>query len=193
MYSGPADEGERVLAPLRKFGTPLVDMSSQMPFRVAQSMFDPFLPKRERLYYFKSADLKDFDDATIDATIEVAMSRPVPSILMAIWQYAGAMRRAPAGDTAFASRSTPFLFSIDAIWDDPKDTDRVIAWARENVASMKQYSSGGSYVNFAGFGEEGEAQVRATYGANYDKLVALKNKYDPQNLFRMNQNIRPTA
>jgi FAD/FMN-containing dehydrogenase len=114
-------------------------------------------------------------------------------VLLAIWHYGGAMSRVGTHETAFVSRNTPFLFSVDSIWDNPQDSDRVIAWSRKAVDSMKVYSSGGSYVNFSGFGEEGEQQVRATYGANYERLVTLKNKYDPTNVFRMNQNIKPTV
>jgi FAD/FMN-containing dehydrogenase len=191
MYAGPADEGERVLQPLRSFAKPLIDLSAQMPYRTAQTLFDPFLPKQERYYYFKSIDLASLDDPVADAIIAHAHERPVPSVLLALWHYGGAMRRVGIQDTAFAGRQAPYLFSVDAIWDDPQDAERVIAWSRKTVASMQPYSSGGTYVNFAGFGEEGEKQVRAAYGPNYERLVALKNKYDATNLFRMNQNIQP--
>jgi FAD/FMN-containing dehydrogenase len=191
MYAGPADEGERVLQPLRSFAKPLIDLSAQMPYRMAQTLFDPFLPKQERYYYFKSIDLASLDDPVAEAIIAHAHERPVPSVLLALWHYGGAMRRVGIQDTAFAGRQAPYLFSVDAIWDDPRDAERVIAWARKAVASMQQYSSGGTYVNFAGFGEEGEKQVRSAYGPNYERLVALKNRYDATNLFRMNQNIQP--
>ena len=193
MYAGAADEGERVLDPLRRLATPVVDLSGQMPYATAQTLFDPFLPKGQRYYYFKSTDLARLDDRVIDVAIACAHDRPVPSILLAIWHYGGAMRRVSEGGSAFGSRDTPFLFSVDAIWDDPADSERVIAWSRAQVAAMKPYSSGGLYVNFSGFGEEGEALVRAAYGANYARLAAIKQQYDPANLFHMNQNIRPAA
>jgi FAD/FMN-containing dehydrogenase len=193
LYSGTAEEGERALQPLQTFATPLVDLSGQMPYRTAQMLFNPFVPKRERCYYFKSTDLASLDDRTVDAIIACAHDRPVPSVLLAVWHYGGAMQRVGVRDTAFGSRHTPFLLSVDAIWDNPQDTERVISWSRKAVAAMQHYSSGGMYVNFAGFGEEGEKQVRSAYGANYERLVALKNKYDPTNLFRMNQNIKPTC
>jgi FAD/FMN-containing dehydrogenase len=192
MYAGSADEGERVLQPLRTFAIPLLDLSGQMPYQTAQTLFNPFLPKGERYYYFKSTDLARLDDAVCDAIVACAHSRPVSSVLLAIWHYGGAMRRVRAQDSAFGSRETPFLFSVDSIWDNLLETERVIAWSREAIASMQPYTSGGMYVNFAGFGEEGEALVRSAYGANYDRLVALKNTYDPSNLFRLNQNIKPT-
>jgi FAD/FMN-containing dehydrogenase len=193
MYAGDADVGERVLDPLRRLATPVVDLSGQMPYTTAQTLFDPFLPKGQRYYYFKSTDLSSLDDRVIDTVIACAHQRPVPSVLLALWHYGGAMRRVNEDATAFGSRDTPFLFSVDAIWDDPADSERVIAWTRDQVATLKPFSSGGLYVNFSGFGEEGEALVRAAYGANYTRLAALKHRYDPRNLFHMNQNIRPAA
>ena len=86
----------------------------------------------------------------------------------------------------------PYLLSVDAIWNNTQDTEEVIAYSRDFLAAMEPYSPGGLYINFAGLGEEGEALVRSAYGANYERLVALKNKYDPTNLFHLNQNIKPT-
>jgi FAD/FMN-containing dehydrogenase len=193
MYAGPAGEGERILDPLRRLATPLVDISGQMPYTTAQTLFDPFLPKAQRYYYFKSTDLAHLDDEVIDALIACAKERPAPSILLAIWHYGGAMRRVGPQDTAFGSRRAPYLFSVDAIWDDPTQTEEIIAWSRAQIAAFKPYSSGGLYVNFSGFGEEGEQLVRAIYGENYERLARLKQQYDPTNLFRMNQNIHPAA
>jgi hypothetical protein len=101
------------------------------------------------------------------------------------------MTRIDEDKTAFTGRNAPFLFSVDAIWNDHKDTKNVIAYSRKFLETMEPHSTGGMYVNFAGLGEEGDALVRSAYGANYEKLVALKNKYDPTNLFRLNQNIKP--
>jgi FAD/FMN-containing dehydrogenase len=191
MYAGPADEGERALQPLRELATPLVDLSGQMPYRTAQSLFDPFLPKGDRYYYFKSSDLANFDDEVVDAVVAMGYDRPVLSVLLAIWHYGGALRRVGEQETAFGSRNTPYLFSVDSIWDDLLDSERIIAWSREQIAALQPYSSGGMYVNFPGFGEGGEAQVRSAYGVNYERLVEIKTKYDPGNLFQMNQNIKP--
>ncbi len=192
MYAGAANEGERILDPLRRLATPVVDLSGQMPYATAQTLFDPFLPKAQRCYYFKSTDLAGLDDEVIDVLITCAKKRPVPTVLLAIWHYGGAMRRVKPEQTAFGSRGTPYLFSVDAIWDDRTQSESIIAWAREQIAAMKPYSSGSLYVNFSGFGEEGEQLVRAIYGENYGRLARLKQQYDPGNLFRLNQNIRPS-
>ena len=193
VHCGSLEEGERVIQPLRELGTPIVDMSGPIPYVVAQAAFDPFFPKGERQYYFKSQYLKNLDDDTIDALLPLAINPPAPFVLIAIWHYGGAMQRVDNAKTAFMGREAPFMFSVDAVWDDPAQNDEVIAYSRRYLAEMEPYSTGGMYVNFAGLGEEGEDLVKSAYGANYDRLVALKNKYDPTNLFRLNQNIKPTV
>jgi len=193
VYSGPAEEGERVVRPLRELGTPLLDLSGCKPYTVVQSAFDSFFPKGKRHYYFKSRYLNNLNDDTIAALIPNAVNPPVPSVLIVLWHCGGAMSRVGTDATAFMGRSAPFLLSVDAIWDDPAHSERVIAYSRRFLANMEPYSPGGLYMNFAGLGEEGESLVRAAYGAHYDRLVALKNKYDPTNLFRLNQNFKPTV
>ncbi len=193
VYCGAAEEGERVVQPLRELGAPLLDLSAIMPWTTVQAAFDPFFPKGKRHYYFKSRYLSNLNDETIEALIPNSVNPPVPSVLVVLWNYGGAMSRVGADATAFMGRSAPFLLSVDGIWDDPADTDRVIAYSRRFLAEMEPYSPGGLYVNFAGLGEEGEKLVQAAYGSHYDRLVALKNKYDPTNLFHLNQNIRPSV
>jgi FAD/FMN-containing dehydrogenase len=193
VHCGSLEEGARVIQPLRELGTPMVDMSGPAPWTAVQSGFDAFFPKGQRQYYFKSNYLKNLDGVTIDALLPRALNPPAPSVLIAIWHYGGAMQQVASGETAFMGREAPFLFSVDAIWDDPAQNEEVIAYSREYLAEMEPYALGGLYVNFAGLGEEGEALVRSAYGANYERLVALKNKYDPTNLFHLNQNIKPTV
>jgi hypothetical protein len=109
-----------------------------------------------------------------------------------IWHYGGAMSRIGIEETAFAGRNASYLLGIDAIWDNPKDNEEVINYTRNFLAAMEAYSpEGGSYINFAGLGEEGETLVKSAYGKNYERLVAIKSKYDPSNLFHLNQNIKP--
>jgi len=192
VHTGPVEEGERILKPLRELGTPLLDLSGPIPWTALQSAFDPFFPKKTQLYYFKSRNLSNLDEDTIEAIVPQASNPPTPMVLIAIWHYGGAMSRVRKSATAFAGRDTPFLFSVDAVWSDPEETRKVVGYSRDFLESMEPYSTGGMYVNFAGLGEEGEALVKSAYGDNYEKLVALKNKYDPHNLFRLNQNIRPS-
>ena len=193
VHCGPLEEGLKCIQPLRELGTPMLDQSGPAPWTVVQTAFDPFFPKGQRRYYFKSRYLKSLDDGTIDALLDRAIHPPVPSILIALWHYGGAMQRVGNTETAFMGREAALLLSVDCIWDDPAKSDEVIAYARAFLAEMEPFSQGGMYVNFSGFGEEGDKLVQETYGANYKRLVALKNKYDPGNLFRLNQNIRPKA
>ncbi|MGH2616446.1 MAG: FAD-binding oxidoreductase, partial [Thermomicrobiales bacterium] len=193
VYAGDAAEGERILQPLRELATPLLDLSGTMPYATLQTAFDPFFPKGW-LYYWKSLSMDRLDEEAIAAITGYAAARPSSDTLMALWHVAGgaASRVAPEA-TAFGTRSAPYLLSFDTTWTDPADTERNIAWTRAAWADMRRFGSGGLYLNFAGFGEEKEALVRAGYGANYERLVDLKSMYDPGNLFRMNQNIRPRS
>jgi len=191
MYAGDSKEGEKKLQELREIDTPVIDLSGQIPYTVAQTMFDPFFPENERYYYFKSQDLASLNKETMHALIEGAKDRPVASILVALWHYGGKMNRIGSKDTAFGSRDTSFLFSVDAIWDDPSDSEEVIGWARNFLDKMERFAGDGMYVNFSGFGEEGEDLVRAAYGDNYERLAKIKAKYDPDNFFHINQNIKP--
>ena len=192
VYSGDAEEGERAMQPLRELAEPLLDLSGIEPYTALQTGFDWAFPKGW-LYYWKSLYLNALDEAVITAIIDLAASRPSPQALIALWHHGGAMTRTGAAETAFGSRAAPFLASFDTTWTDPADTDRAIAWTREAWSAMHRFSDGGLYLNFPGFGEEKTALVRAGYGENYDRLVALKTQYDPDNLFRMNLNIAPQA
>lgn len=193
VYAGPADEGEEVLRPLRELATPLLDLSAKWQYTALQSGFDPMFPAG-RLYYWKSVYLNDFDAETMVATLRYARERPTPMTLLGLWPLGGgAASRVGAEATAFGRRDVPYLLSFDATWEDPADDERCIGWARAAWADMRRLGPGGLYLNFAGLGEEKEALVRAAYGANYERLAALKATYDPTNLFRMNQNIRPGA
>ncbi|GAA5520848.1 FAD-binding oxidoreductase [Aliifodinibius salicampi] len=193
MYVGDPDEGEKAFRELREINTPVLDLSGKIPYSVAQTMFDPFFPKNERHYYFKSQDLASLNQETMDALIEGAKNRPVPSMLLAIWHYGGEMNRIASTDTAFGSRNTTFLMSVDSVWDDPADSEKVISWSRNFLDQMKQFSGDGMYVNFSGFGEEGEDLVQKAYGDNYERLTKIKTEYDPDNFFHLNQNIKPVS
>lgn len=189
VYAGDADEGEQLLQPLRALATPILDLSGKMPYTMVQKSFDPFFPKAGHLYYNKSTDLTSLDDEVLDALIRGAHEKPTAPSILVLWLYGGAMSRVPVHETAFRGRDVPMLYSIDLVWDDPADSERYMGWARNTIKALQPYSAGGLYTNFA---SDPEAAA-AAFGANHQRLVDLKNKYDPLNLFRMNQNIKPTV
>jgi FAD/FMN-containing dehydrogenase len=194
VHSGPPEEGARLIQPLRELGKTLLDLSGPLPYAAVQSAFDPFFAKGERLNYWKSLYLDRLDDHAIGKVMAHGRDRPSPWSLIAFWHLGGGMARVPPEETALGERRAPYLLSIDTSWTDPVKTEPSIAWTRDFWAEMQPFSRGGAYLNFPGQGEEGEALLRASYGdANYKRLVELKNKYDPENLFRLNQNIRPRS
>lgn len=192
-YSGPFDQGERAIQPLREIDTPLVDLSGPMPYLVAQQLFDPDYPDGRR-YYWKSIYLRGLDDAVVQALAEHAARRPSPISSIDIWALGGAMNRVAPSATAFARRDAPFLLGIESNWDDPQQDEVNIAWAREVFRDMEhRFETGGAYLNFPGFAEEGEGLLKMSFDGNYTRLQEIKAKYDPANLFRSNLNIRPAS
>ncbi|MFW6075570.1 MAG: FAD-binding oxidoreductase [Chloroflexota bacterium] len=190
VYAGPADEGERIMQPLRELGTPLLDLSGQLPYTAVQTAFDPMFPKGD-MYYFKSQYVDGLTDELIDELCSIADKRPSSRSLIALWHQGGATSRVDPEETPLAGRDSPLLVSFDGVWADPADNERNIAWARDAWAAMHDHSRGGLYLNFAGLGEEKEDLVRSGYGNNYARLAQIKNKYDPTNFFRVNNNIKP--
>jgi Berberine and berberine like len=192
VYAGSIEDGERVVQPLRELANPLLDLSGPWPWVGLQSGFDALFPKGEYRYW-KSRVVAELTDAAIDDVAELASRRPTPVSDVTIWHHGGAMSRVGEAETAYAGRDATFLASVEATWADPAVTDQAIAWGREAWDVLGAHSTGGIYLNFPGLGEEQEALVRAGYGANYDRLAALKATYDPANLFRMNLNIAPAT
>jgi len=190
VYNGPVEEGMKVVQPFREMATPVLDLSGPTPFTGVQSAFDPFFPKG-LLCYWKSTYLNELGDDLIDALCDLAESRPSPRTTMDIWPMAGAAERVGPTDTAFGNRP-PYMVAFESTWTDPSQNDANIAWARDGYASMQRFAATGCYLNFPGFGEEKDL-ARAAYGPNFDRLVSVKTKYDPENLFRMNVNIPPRA
>lgn len=190
LFAGQIEEGTRALQPLVDFGTPLVDFSGVKPYVAAQQAFDADYPDGLR-YYWKSLNLVRLDDAAIDRL--VAHARQQPSLLSTtdLWHIGGAVKRGDAGASAFHGRQAAFLLNPEANWEDPRDDEANICWARQFVEDMREFSDGGRYLNFAGFQEEGDVMMRSAFGPHYERLVALKREYDPTNLFRLNQNIAP--
>ena len=194
IHIGDLEGAEEMLQPLRNLGTPIMDLSGPIPYVHLQTAFDPLFAKGERQNYWKSLYLDSLDDDAIGIVVNRARNRPDPWSLIALWHLGGAMNRVSPSDTALGERSANFLYSLDSSWTDPALNETAIAWTRDAWSEMKPFSRGGSYLNFPGLGEEGEALLRASYGSdNYDRLVKLKRKYDPSNIFRLNQNISPAS
>lgn len=191
LYAGDAGEGERLLQPVMDWATPVLDLSGRLPYAVSQSAFDSFFPNGW-LYYWKSHLLGSLSDSAIDAVVQAAADRPSPLGMINVWPLGGAVARVAPDATAWHHRDAQYLLSLDTTWTDPADTERCIAWTRKTWSDLARFGQGGMYLNFAGLGEEKDELVRAAYGGNYRRLVALKSHYDPHNLFRMNQNIKPT-
>jgi len=194
VWAGPADEGEQAVQPLRELAKPLFDFSGQMQYCEVQQLYDGLFPKGVHHAYFKSLYLNGLDDTMIDELAPRAADCPSDLTLCSVWYMGAATSRVAADATAFGDRDIGWMLSIDGIWEDAADDEKNLAWARAFWADMKRHSSGRAYLNFAGLGEEGEELVSTSYGAdNYERLVALKTKYDPTNLFHLNQNIKPKA
>ena len=194
-FAGDADEGEALLQPLRELGELVTDFSGQIDYCAMQKLFDSLIPFGRHRCYWKSRYLSGLADGVIDLILERNARPPSPNTLSSIWNFGGATARVAAADTAFGDRSMPYMFSIDSIWSAPKDDEANIAWTRDVLAADGHLTpaKGRIYLNFPGLGEEGEDLVRRSYGDNFDKLTAIKRKYDPGNVFRFNQNIRPGA
>lgn len=188
-YSGALQEGEKALKPLRTFGQPLADLIRPMKYMEMQSIFDENFPPGQ-LQYWKSNFLRAPSDDAIETMIKYATAKPSPMSAFYLQQMHGAASRVGPTETAFAHRFQQYDFFILSMWSDPSDSEKNVRWARELWEAMQPFVERGVYVN--SLGDEGEDRVRAAYGPNYDRLVALKNKYDPANLFRLNQNIRPS-
>jgi FAD/FMN-containing dehydrogenase len=186
-WSGALDKAEEAVKPFRELTTPIADLSSPMPFVIAQSLFDPEYPDGRR-YYWKSIYLSDADGAVADLLDRHIATRPSPLTSIDVWALGGAMRNEPEGGSAFAKRDAPFLLGVESNWEDGADDEANIAWTRAIIDEASELSPGGTYLNFPGFVEEGEQLLRDTYGPNYDRLREVKAKYDPDNVFRNNLN-----
>ncbi len=189
-YSGEIAEGERVAEPLRGFGKPIADVIAPMPYVAWQTILDPLLTPGMRNYW-KSHDFRQLDDGLIDVLIEHARHIPDPQTEIAFVQLGGAVGRVPNAATSYTHRDAKFVLNVHGRWADPAKDAECVGWARELFRAGTPFATGGAYVNFMTHDEED--RVRSAYGDNYERLVTVKNKYDPSNLFSVNQNIRPTV
>jgi FAD/FMN-containing dehydrogenase len=190
-HCGPLAAGEAAARPIKAFGTPLMDVIGPMPYAALNSMLDAGYPKGA-LNYWKSSFLARLSDEAIDTLIDCFAKCASPMDHLVLEHFHGAATRVPVGDTAFPHRADGYNLVVLAQWMDRAHTDRCTAWARETYAAMGPFEAAGRYVNYLGDDEAGDP-VAAAYGPNHRRLQQLKAKYDPGNVFHMNQNIRPQA
>jgi FAD/FMN-containing dehydrogenase len=187
-FLGDASVGERALAPLRTLGRPIADVIGPHPFVGWQQAFDPLLTAGARNYW-KSHDFRELSDGLFAQLVEFAGRLPTAECEIFIANVGGAMARVPVEATAFAGRDANFVMNVHTRWQEARDDARCIGWAREFYNATRPYASSTAYVNFLP-DEDGE-RLSTTYGGNYAKLREIKAKYDPENVFRVNQNIKP--
>jgi FAD/FMN-containing dehydrogenase len=192
MWAGDPAEGERATHRLRELATPLVDMSERVEYLDFQRSLDPFFPVGPRRYW-KALYLDGFSDAAIDTTVDWSERRPSNDTLVIIRHCGGAISRVRAEETAFGDRSSEWMLSIDSTWHDPADDESNVGYTRAFWDAAVPFSNGQTYFNFPGLLEEGDVAVRSSYGSNHARLARIKAAYDPDNRFRLNQNIRPAA
>jgi hypothetical protein len=187
-YAGPVEEGERVVQPLKEFGSPVLDLCMPKPYLTHQAMFDPSF-RHGCWYYVRSCDVAALTDDVIDVVVEHGSRITSPITSIALWQMGGAVARVGEDETAFNGRDAGFTFNINGNSETADGFDEQRQWARDYWTALSPYHTS-VYVNF--LMEEGEERVRQAYGpAKYDRLKALKRAYDPSNFFRLNQNITP--
>lgn len=189
-YSGDVKEGERVAKPLRSFGKPIGEHIGPMPFVAWQTILDPLLTPG-MCSYWKSHDFLEVSDGLIDTLIAHARRIPDPQTEIAFAHLGEGVTKVPKEATAYTHRDAAFVMNVHGRWDNPANDAKCISWARELFQAAAPFATGGVYVNF--MTEEEQDRVRSAYGSNYDRLVNLKKKYDPNNIFRLNQNIQPAA
>lgn len=187
-YCGDMAEGEKAMAELRSLGNPIADVIGPHPFTGWQAAFDPLLEPGARNYW-KSHDFRDLPDEAIDELLGAIRALPTPECEVFIAHVGGAMSRVETDATAYPQRDSHFIMNVHTRWRDASDDKACITWARDLFDQTAKYAVGTVYVNFMP-DDEGD-RVEAAYGDNYGRLAEIKAKYDPDNLFRMNQNIRP--
>ncbi len=188
FYAGNDPGGQKLIEPLRRFGDAHGEHIGAQPYTQWQQAFDPLLTPGARNYW-KSHNFTDISDGTIDAILQFAGRLPTAQCEIFLGLIAGAANRIPADATAYGHRGTKFVLNVHGRWDHPADDARCIAWARDFFKASAPYASAGAYVNF--MTAEETDRIAAAYGSSYARLVQIKSKYDPDNIFHMNQNIKP--
>jgi FAD/FMN-containing dehydrogenase len=189
-YNGPVADGERAIAAFRAFETPIAGEVGPVPYTAIQSMLDAGFPSGLQVHW-RSEFVTSIPDDLVEAAVSAFEKVPSPLSALMFEQFGGAVSRVGRDETAFDQRDSNYNFVIVSRWADPAQAAPNVAWARSTSEAAKPFTNGHVYVNYIGAGE-GPDRVRAAFGADkYDRLVALKRKYDPTNLFRINQNISP--
>ena len=188
---GTPDARAKIAQPLRDFGRPIARRGRAAPYANWQQRPSIRSSTPECANYWKSHDFREVSDGYVDVLVEYARQIPDPQTEIAFAQLGGAVSRVPADATAYTHRDGQFVMNVHGRWAKPADDARCIEWARALFAAAAPFATGGAYVNF--MTQDEPDRVRAAYGSNYDRLIALKNKYDPTNMFRVNQNIRPSG
>jgi hypothetical protein len=187
-YAGPIDEGEKVVRPLKAFGSPVLDLCEPKAYLAHQAMFDASFP-HGWWYYMRACDVAELNDEVIDIAVDHSMRIRSPLTAFPIWQMGGAVARVSEEGTAFNGRGAGHTFNITGMTETTEGFDAERAWVRDFWSALEPYHTS-VYVNF--LMEEGAERIRQAYGAEkYERLKALKRRYDPDNFFRLNQNIPP--
>ena len=187
-YAGDPAEGERLIEPLREFGTPVGEHIGVQPYAAWQQAFDPLLTPGARNYW-KSHNFSQIDEGLIDAIIEYAGELPSPHCEIFIGTIGGETGRVAPEATAYSSRDANYVMNVHGRWESADEDEDCISWAREFFDRSQPFASGGAYINF--LTQDESDRIESAYGPTYERLRELKTKYDPTNLFRTNQNIQP--
>ncbi|HEX4824345.1 MAG TPA: FAD-binding oxidoreductase [Candidatus Polarisedimenticolaceae bacterium] len=188
-YAGDVEAGKKAVAPFQAIGKPIADVVGPSPYAGWQTAFDPLLTPGERNYW-KSHDFTALTDEALDAMLTAVKTLPTPACEIFLASMGGAINRVAADATAYPHRSVEFIMNVHVRWSDAKDDARCVAWGRGVYETMAPFATGGVYVNFMP-GDEAARVRGGAYGPNYERLARLKTKYDPKNLFRLNQNVAP--
>jgi len=187
-WAGPLEKGEAAFQPIRSLGPTVGEMVSPMPYPAINMLFDALLPPGLQQYW-KGSFATELTDGAIDAHLAHGPKIPTVNCAMHIYPLNGAVSRVSADATAFAYRDTKFATVIAGAWPDPGDNEKNITWVRDYYKALEPHSSAGGYINF--MDADDQSRIKENYRGNYDRLVSTKKKYDPGNLFHLNQNIRP--
>ncbi|MGH2758515.1 MAG: FAD-binding oxidoreductase [Actinomycetota bacterium] len=194
VYAGDPEEGMKIIQPLRDIGTPMADISDIIPFAGVQQAFDEFFQRGSLRSYWKSTYVQDLTDEVLDVVVDKAQNRPHERVFVVTFFMGGAINDVDPEDTAYSERSANWMVSVDGNWHDEADDDKVISWVRESWGEVHALGTGRVYLNFTSIADEPtNAGVDSAHGRNLKRLAEIKAKYDPENFFRLNNNIAPAS